>query len=349
MNDKIKHFIDKVGLPRVIIGGFFIILCILAIPLKLSLPMLVSDMLVRFGMNGILVLAMVPGILCGIGLNFGLPIGILAGILGGLISIELNLSGGVGFFVGIAIGIPIAIVFGYLYGVLLNKVKGSEMMIATYAGFSAISLMCIGWLLLPFKSDEIKWPIGDGLRTTITLDGRYSSILDNFWSFKIAGVEIPTGALIIFFVCCIFMWLFLKSKTGIMMSAAGDNPNFARASAISVDRMRIIGTTISTVLGSVGIMVYSQSYGFFQLYQAPMMMGFAAVAAILIGGASIRKAKISHVIIGTFLFQGLLVVGLPVANQAVKGGGLSEIIRIIVTQGIILYALTKAKGGAGNE
>lgn len=349
MNDKIKHFIDKVGLPRVIIGGFFIILCILAIPLKLSLPMLVSDMLVRFGMNGILVLAMVPGILCGIGLNFGLPIGILAGILGGLISIELNLSGGVGFFVGIAIGIPIAIIFGYLYGVLLNKVKGSEMMIATYAGFSAISLMCIGWLLLPFKSDEIKWPIGDGLRTTITLDGRYASILDNLWSFKIAGVEIPTGALIIFFVCCIFMSLFLKSKTGIMMAAAGDNPNFARASAIPVDKMRIIGTTISTVLGSVGIMVYSQSYGFFQLYQAPMMMGFAAVAAILIGGASIRKSKVSHVIIGTFLFQGLLTIGLPIANQAVQGGGLSEIIRIIVTQGIILYALTKAKGGAGNE
>ena len=65
--------------------------------LNLSVPMLVSDILVRFGMNGILVLAMVPAILCGIGLNFGLPIGILAGILGGLISIELNLSGGLGF------------------------------------------------------------------------------------------------------------------------------------------------------------------------------------------------------------------------------------------------------------
>ncbi len=349
MGEKIKKFTTNVGLPRIIIALFFLVLCALAVPMKLSIPMLISDVLVRFGMNGILVLAMVPGILCGIGLNFGLPVGILAGILGGLIGIELNLSGIVGFFVGTLIGIPIAIVFGYIYGQILNRVKGSEMMIATYAGFSTISLMCIGWLLLPFKSDEIKWPIGDGLRTTITLEGRYASILDNLWSFEIGGVTIPTGLLIIFFIGCVLIWLFSKSKTGIMMTAEGDNPKFAKASAIPVNKMRIIGTILSTVLGSVGIMVYSQSYGFFQLYQAPMMMGFAAVAAILIGGASINKVKISHVIIGTFLFQGLLTVGLPVINKMISEGNLSEVIRLIVSNGIIIYALTKANGGAVHE
>lgn len=349
MKAKIKLFINKVGLPRIIIALFFFVLCFMAIPLKISIPGLMSDVLVRFGMNGILVLAMVPGILCGIGLNFGLPVGILAGIIGGLISIELNLSGGMGFIVGTIIGIPIAIVFGYLYGALLNKVKGSEMMIATYAGFSTISLMCIGWLILPFKSNEIKWPIGTGLRTTITLEHRYAGILDNLWSFKIGGIKIPTGLILFFLLVCVLIWLFTKTKIGIMMTAEGDNPKFAKASAIDVDKMRMIGTIISTVLGSVGIMVYSQSYGFFQLYQAPMMMGLTAVAAILIGGASINKAKISHVIIGTFLFQGLLTVGLPVINKIVSEGNISEVIRLIVSNGIIIYALTKAKGGADSE
>lgn len=349
MKENIKKYINKIGLPRIIIALFFLLLCIMAVPLKLSIPMLTSDILVRFGMNGILVLAMVPGILCGIGLNFGLPIGILAGILGGLISIQMNLSGGVGFFVGTLIGIPIAILFGYLYGILLNKVKGSEMMIATYAGFSAISLMCIGWLILPFTSLELIWPIGTGLRTTITLENRYAKILDNFLAFKIGNVQIPTGLLLFFFIGCLIVWLFSKSRMGIMMSAEGDNPKFARASSIPVDKMRIIGTIFSTVLGSIGIMVYSQSYGFIQLYQAPMMMGFAAVAAILIGGASTNKAKISHVIIGTLLFQGLLTVGLPVINQMIKESNLSEVIRIIVSNGIIIYALTKARGGAANE
>lgn len=349
MIEKLQKLINEVGLPRIIIAVFFIALCIVAVPLNLSIPMLISDVLVRFGMNGILVLAMMPGILCGIGLNFGLPIGILAGILGGLISIELNLSGGVGFAVATLIGIPIAIIFGYLYGELLNRVKGSEMMIATYAGFSTISLMCIGWLILPFKSTEIKWPIGDGLRTTISLKDRYAGVLDNLWSFKVGGVTIPTGLLIFFFIGCLIMYFFARSKTGIMMTAVGDNPKFAKASAIPVNKMRIIGTILSTVLGSVGIMVYSQSYGFFQLYQAPMMMGFAAVAAVLIGGASTNKVKISHVIIGTFLFQGLLTVGLPTINKMISEGNLSEVVRIIVSNGIIIYALTKAKGGMAHE
>lgn len=348
MKEKIKNFIEKTGLPRLIIGGFFILLCILAIPMNLSMSALFSDTIVRFGMNGILVLAMVPGILCGIGLNFGLPIGIIAGIIGGLISIELNLTGGTAFFVGCLISIVLAAIFGYLYGILLNKVKGDEMMIGTYAGFSVVSLMCIGWLLLPFKSAEIKWPIGQGLRTTITLESRFAKVLDSFWAFDIGGVVIPTGLILIFLFCCLLVWLFLRTNSGIMMTAGGNNPKFARASAINVDKTRIIGTTISTILGAVGIMVYSQSYGFIQLYQAPMMMGFPAVAAVLIGGASTRHAKISHVIIGTFLFQGLLTVGLPVINSMFKEGQLSEIIRIIVSNGIIIYALTKAKGGGSD-
>ncbi|WP_315121841.1 ABC transporter permease subunit [uncultured Clostridium sp.] len=349
MKDRIKDLIDKIGLPRIIIIIFFLFLCILSVMLKLSLPDLISDTLVRVGMNGILVLAMVPGILCGIGLNFGLPLGILAGLIGGLISIEMNLRGFTALFVAILISIPISAIIGYLYALLLNKVKGSEMMVSTYAGFSAVSLMCIGWLLFPFQSAELKWPIGKGLRTTITLTDRYDKQLDKFLSFKLAGIKFPTGLILMFLLCCLLMWLILRSKKGISMIAAGSNPNFAKASGINVDKSRIFGTMLSTIFGAVGIIVYAQSYGFYQLYQAPMMMGFAAVAAILIGGASATNAKISHVIIGTILFQGLLTMGLPVANKIVTEGNLAEVVRIILSNGIILYALTKVGGGDMSE
>lgn len=344
MTERIKQITNNLGIPRLIIISFLILLCFMAVGLKLPISMLISDTLVRTGMNGVLVLAMVPGILSGIGLNFGLPLGIVCGLLGGLISIEMNLRGFPAFFVSIIISIPISALVGYGYGVLLNKVKGSEMMVATYAGFSAISLMCIGWLVIPFKSGEIKWPIGEGLRTTIALTSRYDKILDKFLSFKIGEIVIPTGLLLFFLFSCFLMNLFLKTKSGLAMHAAGDNPKFARASGINVDKSRIIGTVLSTILGAVGIIVYSQSYGFFQLYQAPMMMGFAAVAAILIGGASTSNAKMSHVLIGTLLFQGLLTVALPVANKIVTEGNLSEVARIIVQNGIILYALTKVGG-----
>ena len=99
-------------------------------------------------------------------------------------------------------------------------------------------------------------------------------------------------------------------------------------------------------LGAVSIIVYSQSYGFMQLYTAPRQMGFIAASAILIGGASVSRARISHVIIGAFLFQGVLTLGMPVANVLVPQSTISETMRILISNGIILYALTKAGGGS---
>lgn len=343
--DNVKKMFNSLGTPRLIIISFFILLCVAAVQLGLPLNNLLSDALVRMGMNGVLVLSMVPGILCGIGLNFGIPIGIVCGLIGGLISIEMNLTGFTGLFVAMLVSVPFALIAGWLYGLLLNRVKGSEMTVSTYAGFSIISLMCIVWLLAPFKSLELKWPIGDGLRTTITLGSRYSKILDKFGAFDVFGITIPVGLLLFFALSCIIMSVFLRTKKGIAMATAGDNPRFAKATGINVDNARLLGTVISTLCGAVGIIVYAQSFGFYQLYQAPMMMGFAAVASILIGGASSKKATIFHVVLGTFLFQGLLTLSLPVANKIVTEGNLSEVMRIIVQNGIILYALTKMGGG----
>ncbi|QEK12500.1 ABC transporter permease [Crassaminicella thermophila] len=344
MSEAVRRFTNKFGLPRLIISSFFIFLFIVALLLKLPIYSLISDTIRRFGMYGILVLAMVPAIQSGIGPNFALPLGIICGLLGGLISIELGLTGAGSFFAGLFISLPFAIIVGWVYGILLNKIKGSEMLVATYTGFSVVFFMSIMWILLPFKHPEMVWPIGQGLRVTIALDSTFGEILNNFLLFHIGGIKVPTGLLLFFFACCFIVWLFSRSKMGVAMKAAGDNPKFAAASGINVDNCRIIGTILSTVLGAVGILVYAQSYGFIQLYQAPLMMAFPAVAAILIGGASASKAKISHVILGVFLFQGLLTVALPVANEIVREGNLSEVLRMIVQNGIILYALTKVGG-----
>ena len=114
-------------------------------------------------------------------------------------------------------------------------------------------------------------------------------------SFKLGGFVVPTGLLLFLFFMCFLVWLFMRSKTGMAMSAAGSNPMFAKAAGINVNKMRLIGTTLSTVLAAVGIIVYAQGFGFMQLYNGPMMMGFNSVAAVLIGGASPKRASISHV------------------------------------------------------
>ena len=337
--------IYKLGIPRVIIGVFFILLCFMTLWYDLSLSTLLSNTIVRMGMNAIMVLAMVPGIQCGISLNLGLPIGLVAGLIGGLLTIELGIPGWGGFLFAIVSGSALAAVCGYLYALMLNRLKGSEMSVTTYVGFSIVSLMCIAWLVLPFKSLKLRWPLGTGLRNTIGLDGtNFRHILNDFLAFQIGDFTIPTGLLLFMLFSCFVVWVFSRSRTGQAMQAVGNNPRFAESVGINVDKMRIIGTVFSTVLGAVGILVYSQSYGFMQLYTAPRQMGFIAASAILIGGASTSRCKISHVLIGTFLFQGVLTLGMPVANVLVPGSTISETLRILISNGIILYALTKSGG-----
>ena len=342
-----EFLIGKMGIPRVIIGLFFIALCFTSLFYDLPLDTYFSNTLVRMGMNSIMVLAMVPGIQCGISLNLGLPIGLVAGLFGGLVTIQLGIPGIFGFIAAIAVGGVIAAICGWLYGHLLNRLKGEEMGVTTYVGFSIVSLMCIVWLVLPFNSLKLRWPMGSGMRNTIGLDKtNFEHILDDFLSFEIGGFTVPTGLLLFMAFMCFVVWLFGRTKTGIAMQAVGNNPRFAEATGISVNKMRIIGTVLSTVLGAIGILVYSQSYGFMQLYTAPRQMGFIAASAILIGGASTSRCKVSHVLIGTFLFQGILTLGMPVANVIVPGSTFSETLRILISNGIILYALTKSGGAS---
>ncbi len=336
----------RFGVPRTIIALFFIYLCLLAELYNISVTMMLGNVLERMTMYGVLVLAMMPGIQCGIGLNMGMTIGCIAGLLGIVLSLQFNMTGFGALLFACLSGVVIALPLGWAYSKLLNRMKGNEMTISTYVGFSFVSLMCIGWMMLPFNNPKIIWLLsGRGLRVTHSLLGSFAHLLDKFLSFRVFGVNVPTGGLLFVGVCCFIMWLFSRSRTGIAMTAAGSNPRFAEASGINVNHMRTVGTTLSTMIAAVGIVIYSQAFGYAQLYTAPRQLGFIAASAILIGGATVSKAKVSHVLIGVFLFEGVLVFGQQIANSVVAGGGLSEVMRIMISNGIILYALTQSGGG----
>ena len=235
----------------------------------------------------------------------------------------------------------IAILFGIGYGWLLNKIKGGEMMIATYVGFSSVSFMCMMWLLLPYRKPDMVWGYaGTGLRTTISLEGYYDQILAKFLQIRIGSLVIPTGSLLFFALLAFLMWAFLHTKTGTAMTAVGSNPVFAKAAGINVDKMRMLSVVLSTWLAAIGILVYQQGFGFIQLYMAPFNMALPAVSAILIGGASVNKASIANVIIGTILFQGIVTMTPTVMNNAIHMD-ISEVLRMVVSNGMILYALTR--------
>ena len=339
--DKLRGWAHSFGLPRLIIAGFLLVLFIAAPIVGADFWMQVTNTINRFSWNAIMVLAMVPMVHSGCGLNFGLPLGIISGLLGATLSIEFGFHGFMSFVMAIVIATPFAILFGWVYGWLLNKIKGGEMMIATYVGFSSVSFMCMMWLLLPYKSANMVWGLaGKGLRTTISLEGYYDKALASILQINIGKLSIPTGALIFFALLAFLMWAFLHTKTGTAMTAVGSNPVFAKAAGIDIDKTRTLSVIISTWLAAIGILVYEQGFGFIQLYMAPFYMAMPAVSAILIGGASVNKASITNVIIGTFLFQGIVTMTPTVMNNMVHMD-MSEVIRMIASNGMILYALTR--------
>ena len=344
---RLQELVEDFGLPRIIIAGFLLMMFVVAPFVGVNLGMQITNVINRFSWNAILVLAMVPMIHSGCGLNFGIPLGIIAGLLGGTLAIEAGATGAGSFFLAIVFATPFALLLGFGYGCLLNKIKGGEMMVTTYVGFSAISFMCMMWLLLPYHSPKMVWGLsGKGLRTTISLEGFYDQVLANFLQIKIGeNIRIPVGTLLFFALMALLVWAFLHTKTGTAMTAVGSNPAFARAAGINIDRTRTLSVMMSTWLGAIGILVYQQGFGFIQLYQAPNNLTLPAVSAILIGGASVNKASIANVIIGTLLFQGILTMT-PTVMNAMVHMDMSEVIRIIVSNGMILYALTRKTEGS---
>ena len=339
---EINKFIKNFGWPRIIIALFLLLLFIVAPIFGVRVDTSLSDVIGRFGMSSIMVLSMVPMIQSGCGLNFGIPVGLIAGMMGAVVSLEFNLVGAPGIIVAFLVGITFAAIFGFLYGVLLNRVKGDEMIIATYVGFSFVFLMNIMWLILPFKNPaSVQGFKGEGLRTTISLQEYWAHQLSGIFKIEITKyLIIPTGMILFFAFMALLVWAFFKTKTGTAMTAVGSNPDYARASGISINKMRIISVMLSTMIAAVGMVVYQQSFGFVQMFNAPLAFVFPSVAAILLGGASVNKASITNVIIGTILFQGILTMTPSVINSAINID-VSETLRVIVSNGMIVYALTR--------
>jgi len=341
-------FLKRLPLTSLLIGVLLLLILIVGTFIGFSLSSEITYILQRFTYWSVLVLAMVPAIQSGTGPNFALPVGICAGLLAMVIVMEMHLMGAWFIICSILIAIAIACVFGYLYGKLMNAVKGSEMAIATYTGFAVTALFSMIWLLYPITNKSIGFFLGPGLRIIVNLESfEASKILETLWSFNVFGVEIPTGTLLVFGFFAFIVYIFFRSKTGVEISAVGMNPVFAKATGVNVDKSRIIANMMSTCLGAVGVIVYAQGFGFAQFYDFPMLMAFPAVASVLVGGATAMRSKVINVIIGCFLFQGLLTTAPPVVGRLLQDveADITNPVRFIVQFGVILYALTKMSGG----
>jgi len=152
-------------------------------------------------------------------------------------------------------------------------------------------------------------------------------------------VKVPMVTFLVVGVLCLFNVGIMKTRLGQQFRAVGQNRTVANASGIHVDRVRLIAIVISTILAGWGQLIFVQNMGSFQTYGAHEQVGLYAGAAILVGGASIRKATNGQAILGCILFHLLFIVAPPAAKNLFGDAAIGEYFRVFISYGVIALAL----------
>lgn len=322
----------------------FTILVAFAIPLsKLSGGYFIRELIIRLSRNAFLILALLIPVMAGMGMNFGIVLGAMAGQIGLIFITDWQIVGISGFMLAILISTPIAILFGYFVGIVLNRAKGREMvtgfMVAFFMNgiYQLVVLFGMG-NIIPISNSRILLPRGYGIRNAISLIG-IREVLDKLIPLKIGTVLIPVATLLVVAALCVFIIWFRKTKLGQDMRAVGQDNEVARTSGINVERTRILSIVISTVLACYGQIIFLQNIGTINTYNSHEQVGVFAIAALLVGGASVAKANISHVFIGVILFHTMFLVSPRAGKELIGQAQLGEYFRVFVSYGVIAFSL----------
>ena len=152
-------------------------------------------------------------------------------------------------------------------------------------------------------------------------------------------VSVPMVTFLIVALLCVFNNAIMKTRIGQQFRAVGQNRTVANAAGINVDRVRVIAIIISTVLAGWGQLIFVQNMGSFQTYGAHEQVGLYAGAAILVGGASIKKSTNGQALLGCILFHLLFIVAPSAGKNLFGDAAIGEYFRVFISYGVIALAL----------
>lgn len=349
----------KIGatLGRNSVPIFFLVLSIVGIiAADLDINNLIYELIGRLSRNTFLVLSLLIPIMAGLGLNFGIVVGAMAGQAALIIVTHYGIGGLGGFALAALISVPISMVVGWLTAVVLNKAKGREMVTGMILGFFAngvyqlIFLVLLGWII-PMNNPAIMLPSGIGLKNTIDLIEISNALdrgLDFIWNglvmFDIGSIpvgpwRIPILTLVVTALLAVVISFLIRTRLGQQMRAVGQDMHIAEVAGINVNRTRTIALIISTVLAAWGQLIFLQNMGTMNTYNSHEQVGTFAIAALLVGGATTRKATIWNAVVGVILFHTLFIVS-PLAGQRLFGTPqVGEYFRVFLAYGVIAVAL----------
>lgn len=162
-------------------------------------------------------------------------------------------------------------------------------------------------------------PLGVFLIKAIYDKGQTENISANFGYYNFPGLaqipfigpvffkntSAPAWVAIIFSI--ILWWLLYKTRLGLRLRSAGENPQAADTMGINVYKMRYLGVSISGFLGGIGGAVFAEAISGNFSVSTIVGQGFMALAAVIFGKWNPIGAMLSSLFFG--FAQSLSIIG----------------------------------------
>lgn len=152
-------------------------------------------------------------------------------------------------------------------------------------------------------------------------------------------VNVPIITLLVIGLVCLFNSFIVKTKLGQDLRTVGQDMHVANASGIKVNKTRIIAIIISTVLAAWGQLIFLQNIGTLNTYGSHEQVGMFAIAALLIGGASVSKATNGQALLGIILFHTLFIISPMAGKNLFDNPQIGEYFRVFIVYGVIGVSL----------
>ena len=212
-------------------------------------------------------------------------------------------------------------------------------------GWGLIVLLAVQVAVLAYKigvkREKIRWAGQYKLYLTAALLAAFKVLCAAsktvLFALQFTDVPVVTGILI--FCVCIYITFLSRTKLGSDINAVGQNMNIAVSMGIPADKIRITAIMISTLLAGLGQLIFIQDIGNFTTYTAHENVGTFAIAALLVGGASIKKATIGQAVLGALLFHTMFIISPIAGKNLFDNAQLGEYFRVFACYAVIAVAL----------
>lgn len=224
---------------------------------------------------------------------------------------------------------------GYaLDGLLMLKLP----MVLILSGVIATAYyMMVSFVSKSFKTKEQKSKnyYRLGMSVSLVVVGVYLSVTKNLYK----NFDIPMITALFIAIIAIFNVAIFRTKMGHDFRTVGQDKHIAHVSGINVEKRRVLSIVISTVLAAWGQIIFLQNLGTLNTYGSHVQISTFAIAALLIGGASVTKATVGQALLGVILFHTLFIVS-PMAGKNLFGNAqVGEYFRTFIAYGVIGLSL----------